>query len=272
MKYNNFLYLKSKRVNYTPDEVIDSSHVLLKGLYELQYIGYPEHSVVVKKIEIRNKPNINHSCSDYIYNVVNKFKDDVTCKHIKSLNMDNRFGILLYGDAGTGKSSIINNIISDDRLISFIIASKDPDELKLCWDFIMNVREGQDDRFVIVFDEFDEFNNCEALLKQIMDGQYSIDNCLFLMSTNYIDSIPDTIKNRPSRCKYVIKVEGIYDINTIKDIIKNAYSESEIDSKAKSMIGKTLDEIKNQAIDDVLKIEKYATNSNKIGFKKSTQI
>lgn len=266
--YKQFIYLKNKEVKYEESDVIYSDSILSPGLYELTYVQYPLYKVVVKTQFIRNKSKIEHINSKYIDNIVDKFLDKKISKKLKSINMDNRFGILLYGDAGTGKSSIINDIIhicSNESLI-FIISNKD-EYLKECWDFITRIRESQNNNIIIIFDEFDEYMKEESMIKQIMDGQYSIDNCLFLMSTNYIDSIPDSIKDRPSRCKYRIKIEGIQDLNTIKNIISCLnLTDDEMEIESNKLKGLTLDSIKNYCIDRLLDLENFSFNRRKIGF------
>ena len=267
--FKNYTYLKNGFVKYEEEEILYTSSKLEPGLYELTYIEYPDYKTSVKKLDIKSKSKIVHNCDELIYGIVDSFIDDNKNKKLKENNIDNRFGILLYGDAGTGKSSIINDIISKyDNTLSFIISSKNTEHIKNCWDTIATIREGQDNKIFIIFDEFDEFMGSEALLKQIMDGQYSIDDCLFLMTTNYISSIPDTILNRPSRCKYKIKVEGIYNKDVIRNLITNiGLNEDEIIKYSKELDGKTLDEIKNFCIDKILNLKEFKSSNNKIGFK-----
>ena len=66
-------------------------------------------------------------------------------------------------------------------------------------------------KLFIEFDEFDEFvkEGKEGLIKTFLDGSSSTNNTIFLAMTNYIERIPDSIKNRPSRFKYQIEIEEV---------------------------------------------------------------
>lgn len=269
--FKNYVYLKNGQVNYEEQEVLSTSSTLEPGLYEVRYIYSPLYKVVVRKLEIKNRPVVHNDNTGLLDNIIDSFLDDSKNIKLKKFNISNRFGVLLYGDAGTGKSSIINNCISKSTdSISFIIIDKDEERIQHCWEWISRVRLSQDNKFFIVFDEFDEYMKSESVIKQIMDGQYSIDNCLFIMSTNYINDIPETIKDRPSRCKYKIKVEGIYDTNVIYEIIKDLdLNEDDINKAKVQLKGKTLDEIKNFCVDKILNLKELDNNKKTIGFKKN---
>jgi predicted AAA+ superfamily ATPase len=266
--FKNYVYLENGYVNYEEKEVISTSRLLQPGLYELKYMYSPHYRVFIEKLEIRNtNQKIKLTNINYIEDIFKNFIDDEKVNKLRSINIENRFGILLYGEAGTGKSSIIYDLISRTDTISFTISNKKEEEIKECWDVICRIRKSQDTKIIVIFDEFDEYMHSEGIIKQIMDGQYSIDNCLFLMSTNYIDNIPATIKDRPSRCKYKIKIEGVYDLDFIKSIIeKLELSDSEIEKYANELKGKTIDEIKEFCIDRILNLKEFKSNSNKIGF------
>ena len=105
-----------------------------------------------------------------------------------------------------------------------------------------------------------------------MDGFDSIDNCLVLMSTNYIDKIPTTIKDRPSRVKYSIEVDGIQDEKLITHFLKQSFDKIDMkvdfEKEVSKMKGWTIDELKQWVLDKVMDIEPEEKVNNKMGFSK----
>lgn len=267
----SFTYLESNKVKYDEEPVSSVSSKLNPGLYIIEYIEYPVYDVQITQHNIINRDGFDYPKSNFVNDIVESFLDQEKTDLLNSCGMYNRFGVMLYGSPGCGKSTIINNISSkviDNGGLIFIIKNTD-NSISHCWDFVKKIRQIQDNRICILFDEFDEYMKEESFIKHIMDGQYSIDNCLFLMSTNYIDNIPASIKERPSRCKYSIKIEGVQDENIIFNIIKNTLnnmSEVEIRSACKKLKGESLDVIKQYCFDEILGLSKYQKNDS-IGFK-----
>ena len=162
------------------------------------------------------------------------------------------------------------------------------DYISYCWEFVEKIRRIQDNLIVVILDEVDQhiYNNGsnnesivktildgnESIVKTILDGNSSIDNCIFLAATNYLDKIPEAIRNRPSRFKYVLDIEGIQNESEIVDIllpmIGGLFEHSEITEFALILKGETLDFIKQFALDKImdLKTYKHNSNKNKIGF------
>ena len=92
------------------------------------------------------------------------------------------------------------------------------------------------------------------------------------MSTNYIDKIPDAIKDRPSRVKYTIEVEGIQDEEVIKNFLKESFEkinmEVNLEKEISKMKGWTIDDLKQWVLDKVMDIEPEEKVNNKMGFSK----
>jgi len=122
-------------------------------------------------------------------------------------------------------------------------------------------------------EEVDEFfyNGGEGILKTIMDGNQSIDNCIFFGATNYIDKIPDAVKCRESRYKYVLDIEGIQNPDDISEIlapfISDLFKPEEITIFANTLKGSTLDLIKQFAMDKIMDLKTYRKEKRTIGFK-----
>jgi hypothetical protein len=90
------------------------------------------------------------------------------------------------------------------------------------------------------------------------------------MTTNYIDKIPQTIKDRPSRIKYAIEVEGIQDELLIAKFLKQSFDkidmEVDFSKDISKMKGNTIDELKQYVLDKVMDLEPEEKNKKKLGF------
>lgn len=195
---------------------------------------------------------------------------------MRSLGFYHKVGVLLYGKEGTGKSTIIkyyfNKAIVENKALVFYINRTD-ESIQQCWEFIMNVRKIQNNPIIVVLEEFDEqMKYNEGYLKKVLDGNLSIDNCIFMATTNYIHNIPEAMKDRVSRFKYSLDIEGVQSKEEayfiIKGMLEGICKEDEMEKFSEEMKNKTLDQIKQFCLDKIMDIRSYNSNRRKqIGFK-----
>lgn len=113
---------------------------------------------------------------------------------------------LLYGEPGTGKTSIVNRltekVIQSGGIVLFVTeaptlipAFKVLDDLQ------------PDDKVMVVFEEFDSIVEChESLLLNILDGEIQKNNIIYVATTNFIKQIPPRIR-RPGRFSSIVEVK-----------------------------------------------------------------
>ena len=124
-----------------------------------------------------------------------------------------------------------------------------------------------------MIDEIEEYvRKSEHILKELLDGNSSIDNLLILSSTNYISEIPDTICDRPSRFKLVLEFKPIEDINVMMSVAKRILKgnptitdEMLLQAFAEKKTT-TLDEIKH-IIQDLIMGTRFMFEKRNIGFR-----
>jgi len=114
-------------------------------------------------------------------------------------------GILLYGEAGCGKSSIISlliqKIISKYKGLVISIDTRDA-----IFGFIETVDRfsciERERKLIVIFEDIDthiEDKETLSTLLNILDGMDSIPNVVVIATTNYPEKLEQRITNRPSR-------------------------------------------------------------------------
>lgn len=275
----SFNYLEDGRIIFSMLESIKTTKILDPGLYSLYKTqSFSNSEIILAKETIKEL----HELLPFHFlhktdNIFNAFFNKNILKQVNKLNYNHKTGILLYGKQGTSKSSILkhyyNRAIEEYNALVFYFSSLYcVEEL---WTFISDIRKIQDNPIIIFLDEFDEVfkDKKEEFFKTIMDGHLSINNCMFLATTNYIDVIPKAIKERPSRIKYLIEVEGIQEKPIIFHYLKQSFKTLNIEITNQQLsdltdksVGKTIDELKEIVLDKLMNIEKEEKQTKRIGF------
>jgi SpoVK/Ycf46/Vps4 family AAA+-type ATPase len=220
-------------------------------------------NITINKIELPEIHNpYNTKDNKMIVKTVDAFFKKGTREKVNSFGYIHKLGILFYGKQGCGKTSMMNFIV--EKLIrekkAIVFYCDDDNELETSISLAKQVRKIQENPIVFVADEIDKYcRDFESELKQFLDGKDSVDNSLFLAATNYLDRVPETIKQRPSRFKIVHEMKGITDKNFIKSILReisnrstpSLLSEEKIEEIANELDEPTIDDIKQICIDHI---------------------
>lgn len=119
--------------------------------------------------------------------------------------MHNR-GILMYGPPGTGKTCLVQQVseaMAKQGDVIFYARS-----LHTTTEGLKAFREVEPNRrAVVVFEDMDEYiKHDERNMLQLLDGENSMDNILYLGSTNYIERFPPRLL-RPGRFDKKVRVD-----------------------------------------------------------------
>lgn len=219
-----------------------------------EYVSIPKSALAISKEYI----NVGE-LEDYF--------SETSRKIHQGLGVKMKLSFMLYGKQGTGKTTasyaVIDFFIRNYNMVCVTVT--DMNEFTFAVEFLKQAK-GKEGAFLsaIVFDECekDMYHN-ENQMKRILDSSDSIDNHMFFFTTNYVENIPDTILNRPSRIKYPIEFTGVKEEESVYQILQHMNSvldkdvkltDAELKYVVPELKGKTLDEIKHAFVDHVYKL------------------
>jgi DNA replication protein DnaC len=114
-------------------------------------------------------------------------------------------GILLYGAAGTGKSSIINLLALEivKKHKGIVIYLNNSDDLLRFQAIMPMLRQIEPDKQVLCvledLETFTSYREGETQLLNLLDGINQMENVVYLGTTNFPEQLKERILNRPSR-------------------------------------------------------------------------
>jgi replication factor C small subunit len=189
-------------------------------------INKREHSLWVEKY--RPQTLADYVGNDTIKETIQQYLDNNDIPHL-----------LLYGKAGTGKTTLAKLIVNTIKCDHMIINASDENNV----DTVRNKVKGFASSVgfagfkVVILDEFDYMTpNAQAILRNLMETFSK--HCRFILTCNYIEKIIDPIQSRcqsfaitpPTKKDVAIQASKIldaekitYDIKNVADIVSSYY-------------------------------------------------
>lgn len=247
------------------------------GYYSVRPRG--DGAIDIRAINFKevHTPFPNQRASEVIDSAT-KFLDSRFRKQCNSMGYTYKLNMLLHGKQGVGKTALLqylgNGMVEKNGAIVFRVDNTG--DLEATWVLAEEIRKIQDNPIVFVMDEFERYcsKGSEGYIKTLLDGDRSIDNSMVLAATNYLDRIPPTLKERPSRFRIVSKIEPISDKSVIRNLIANIHNKADepflddeqIDMIAERISPTTVDEVKTSIIDVLMDISIGIPDKESVGF------
>lgn len=178
---------------------------LPSGVYRLEQVDgrtviYPANIVTDKLVRFPDTK------SDFVIDEIFKFWKSP--ERFERLGYAYRRGFLLWGDAGSGKTSVVkvvtNEMVSRGGVV--VMGDCHPEILVTA---LAEIRMVEPERpLVVIMEDIDAIieRYCESTVLALLDGEYSIDNVVFIATTNYPEKLDKRVVNRPSRFDRVVKI------------------------------------------------------------------
>jgi len=126
--------------------------------------------------------------------------------NFEKLGLLHNRGILMYGPPGTGKTCLIKQVT--EHMMSqgdVLIHARSLGPVLQGLPVLREVESSR--RLVVVFEDMDEYIGYdERNMLQLLDGSSSVDNVLFLGTTNYIEKFPERLL-RPGRFDKKVRID-----------------------------------------------------------------
>jgi len=183
-----------------------TSCVLPAGVYGVSWDHSSDQPVPISKnIDIDNLFVLPTPILERVLNDVRSFWNNRE-KYIEYGSVYKR-GILLYGIAGCGKSSVI--MLLAQELISkykgVVFTPQTEEHVDWVTRVLPKIKEIEPDkRIIVVLEDIDSFvskdgSYSETMLLNFLDGVGSCDGIVTIATTNYPEKLQERVTNRPSR-------------------------------------------------------------------------
>lgn len=231
------------------------------GIYSVQYtregIFYPSLNICLD-----DYVDLNNATQKEIVREILDFskKGDL----FQKAGIVHKRGIFLHGIPGSGKTSLINHIMSSlirEGALGFFV--REPGSLKALIDGLTIIKKISPTRqIIVVFEEIDQFQGQDQELLNFLDGQNSLQNIIFLATTNRIDEVNPALL-RSSRFDWIIEVNALSPTQREK-YLRSKGIEENIDTWVKDTDGFTVAMLKELFISVILLENTYKDVLTKI--------
>ncbi len=186
-----------------------STHTKLPaGAYSVTLDRNDDRPVFIKKtMKTDDIVRFFDSWADRILSEIDTFwgKGDV----FKEVGFLHRRGYLLYGPQGTGKSSIVQQIVEDViKRQGVVLICENPRFFNMG---LTVLRQAEPDRqLVCIFEDIDAIikRYGEDELLSVLDGANMVDKVLNIATTNYPEELDRRIISRPRRFDRILKIDN----------------------------------------------------------------
>ena len=188
-------------------KALASTHKTLpSAAYSISFDRHNSEPLFIKKqVKTDDIIKFKKSLSGTLMSEINSFWGGG--ERFTDLGFLHRRGYLLYGPQGTGKSSVINEVVEDIiKRDGIVLYCENP---KFFNEALVVFRKAEPNRNLLcVFEDIDAIikRHGEEEILSVLDGSNMVDRVLNIATTNYPEILDKRIVSRPRRFDRVIKV------------------------------------------------------------------
>jgi hypothetical protein len=216
-------WIRIGKNNYFPEGKITKVKKLKAGVYDIAYSRQRQvYYAIYKKLALDELFVFPDPIQDRILKDIQIFWE--RREEFKKYGYAYKRGLLLWGEPGSGKTSIINLLAKElmEKYKGVIFFLNTPSDLEPFIGFVKNYfRQVQPTtKIICVIEDIEAFcdnSHTEGLLLNVLDGLNNMEDVVFLASTNYPEKLKERILNRPSR------FDRRYEIKSPSAIAREAY-------------------------------------------------
>lgn len=178
---------------------------LQPGAYHLNFVPNIGLHITRHTLTTDRLMRLPDSTSDLVISEIERFW--TLKENFKQFGFTHKRGFLLWGPPGSGKTCTIAFVIKQMIETGGLVFLADfPAPLTAGMQALRHVEPNR--RLLVVLEDIDTLieRHGEAEILAILDGESSIDNVMFLATTNYPERLDGRIVNRPSRFDRIVKI------------------------------------------------------------------
>lgn len=247
-----------KGISYEREIKGEILNKLEPGVYKLGDVGNMFSGAIPYFSYIENKDKLikfEKGVMKEFLDSTKEFFSEKTINAYKELEIIHKIGYIFYGKPGSGKTSLcflaMQELVKNSNAICIDCTDM---KLNFVQFVIKSIRAHQNNPICIFYDEFDfSIRHHEESFLPFLDGNDSVEDLIFIGCTNYINKIPDRIKNRKSRIKECFSIDAL-PIEIYEEYLKNKLSKHKNEEIYKfAFLAEeaklTIDQLKNALID-----------------------
>lgn len=240
---SDYIYLKREgKLKAFAD--LEVQRKLEAGVYTFEGINIFNDTPMFKSMTNVHDHLVDIPSSEYdrILSEMQHFLKPETTEKFKEFGFIKKRSALLYGGAGTGKTSIVNRVAQEVvKSGGIVLFNPAPSQLSAAYDILDSTNKGQ--LVLVIFEEFDNLiQKQETALLNILDGEIQRENVMYLATTNHIEKIPDRVK-RVGRFSSTIEV-GLPSQEALRYYLETKVSKERAEEISMVTAGFTIDDLK----------------------------
>lgn len=189
--------------------------------YIYQKGNYPYPDSFLQKLKLREGEKIQKlPVHEELYTYINNFIDSK--EFYEKERLFYKSGLLLYGPPGNSKTTFLRDFVSnhvpEDALVVWFRNIPDLE--------MINELRAYKGLKIFIFEELvtvlQDYRNGVAEFLDFMDGERSVDNSIYIATTNYPEKLPGNVVERPGRFDRIVKFDNPNE-ETRKSLFNNMF-------------------------------------------------